>query len=100
MAGMASTAFAVCYWLIDVQGWKRWARPFVIYGMNPIVVFAGAGLLAKTLAITGAGRAIFRTVYQPFPDPYIASLLYALTIVAFFFALSWFLYKRNWIVRL
>jgi predicted acyltransferase len=100
MAGMASTAFAVCYWLIDVQGWKRWARPLVIYGMNPIVVFAGAGLLGKTLAMTGAGRAIFRTVYQPFPDPYIASLLYALTIVALFFGLSWFLYKRNWIVRL
>jgi predicted acyltransferase len=100
MAGMASTMFALSYWLVDVQGWKRAVRPLVIYGMNPIVVFAAAGIVAKTLGMTGAGSRIFAAIFQPFPDPYIASLLYALANVLLFFALSYFLYRKNWIVRL
>ena len=49
MAGMAMNCFAVCYWLVDVQGWRKWARPFAIYGMNAIAVFMLAGLLGRIL---------------------------------------------------
>jgi len=31
MAGMAMNCFGVCYWLVDVQGWRKWAKPFAIY---------------------------------------------------------------------
>ena len=43
MAGWSAVLFAVFYWLIDVRGWRAWATPFVIYGMNAIVIFVGAG---------------------------------------------------------
>ena len=49
MAGMAMNCFAVCYWLVDVQGWRKWAKPFAIYGMNAITVFMLAGLLGRIL---------------------------------------------------
>jgi len=39
MAGISSSAFAFCYWLVDVKGWCRWAQPFAIYGMNAIAVY-------------------------------------------------------------
>lgn len=100
MAGMASTVFALCYWIVDVQGRSRWARPLVIYGMNPIVVFAAAGLIGRLLGITGAGQAIFTTVFQPLSDPYIASLCYALANVLFYFAIAYGMYCKNWVVRL
>ena len=50
MAGMAMNCFAVCYWLVDVQGWRKWAKPFAIYGMNAIAVFMLAGLLGPDSA--------------------------------------------------
>ncbi len=46
MAGWAGVLLAAFYWLIDVRGWKRWATPLVIYGMNAIVIFVLAGLIA------------------------------------------------------
>ncbi|HSK19122.1 MAG TPA: heparan-alpha-glucosaminide N-acetyltransferase domain-containing protein, partial [Longimicrobiales bacterium] len=33
-AGMACHFLAVCYWLIDVKGYRRWAMPFVVFGVN------------------------------------------------------------------
>ena len=58
MAGMALLCFAVCYWLIDVQGWRKWAKPFAIYGMNAITVFVLAGVLGRVLlAFTVANAA-------------------------------------------
>jgi predicted acyltransferase len=39
MAGWANVCLAMFYWLIDVKGYKKWATPFVIYGMNAITVF-------------------------------------------------------------
>ena len=31
--------FALFYWIIDVKGWKKWAFPFIVIGMNSIVIF-------------------------------------------------------------
>ena len=31
--------FALFYWLIDVKGWKKWAFPLVVVGMNSIAIF-------------------------------------------------------------
>ena len=31
--------FAVFYWIIDVKGWKKWAFPLVVVGMNSIAIF-------------------------------------------------------------
>jgi predicted acyltransferase len=27
------------FWLIDIQGWQKWAQPFVWIGMNPIALY-------------------------------------------------------------
>lgn len=33
------------YWLIDIRGWKSWAFPFVVVGMNSIAMYVMAQLL-------------------------------------------------------
>ena len=38
MAGWALVCLAMFYWLIDVKGYTKWSKPFVIYGMNAITV--------------------------------------------------------------
>ncbi|MET4081030.1 putative acyltransferase [Pedobacter sp. UYP30] len=37
--------FPFCYWIVDVQNYKRFTTPFVIYGINAITVFFLAGLM-------------------------------------------------------
>ena len=36
-AGFACIALATCLWLIDIRHYRRWTKPFVIYGVNPVV---------------------------------------------------------------
>lgn len=52
MAGWALVCLAVFYWLIDVKGYKRWAAPLVIFGMNAIAVFVlDGGVVGRLLRI-------------------------------------------------
>ena len=55
MAGMAANVFGCCYWLIDIQGYRRWSQPLAIYGMNAITVYVLAGLLSKLSVIHQSG---------------------------------------------
>jgi predicted acyltransferase len=32
-------ALALLYWIIDVQGYKKWAFGFIVIGMNSIAVY-------------------------------------------------------------
>lgn len=100
MAGLAAITFGVWYWLLDVQGWQRWARPFVIYGMNAIAVYVVAGLLARILGRTGGGPWLFHNVFQVLGSPKNASLYYALANVLFLYGVAYVMYRRGWFVRL
>jgi predicted acyltransferase len=109
MAGMAANVFGCCYWLIDIKGYRRWARPLAIYGMNAIMVYVLAGLLAKLssfIKVAGidgseiaAGKWVYENIYAPLASPVNASLLYALTYVAILYGVSWFMYRMKWFVR-
>lgn len=37
--GISSALLAVFYWIIDVKGYKRWASPLVVVGMNSITIY-------------------------------------------------------------
>src|SRR5262245_20908296 len=109
MAGMAANVFGCCYWLIDIQGYRRWSQPLAIYGMNAITVYVMAGLLSKLLSfikVAGgdgseitAGKWVYEHIYAPLASPVNASLLYALTYVAILYGVSWFMYRMKWFVR-
>ncbi len=121
MAGMAGVCFATLYWIVDVQGWRKWCKPFAIYGMNAITVFVLAGVLGRlSLEIkvpSGSGEALalktflYRKLFLPFasPDtapffgllasPQNASLLWALMYVLLLYGIAWVMYKRKWFVK-
>jgi predicted acyltransferase len=57
-AGVALHFLAACYWLVDVKGWRRWAFPFVVFGLNAIAAFFLSGIFARVLGLvrwTGPG---------------------------------------------
>ena len=121
MAGMAMNCFAVSYWLVDVQGWRRWAKPFAIYGMNAIAVFMLSGLLGRILpaikVTSAAGKKVglqaylYDSLFVPFasPDtapflgclasPKNASLMWALIYCAMLYLVAYGMYRRKWFLK-
>lgn len=106
--GIAMQFLAACYWLIDVQGIKKWSTPFVYYGTNAIFVFVASGLLAKFLLRTKLGEGesavslwsvIYQNIYASWLSPKNASLGFALTLILFFLVILWQMYKRKIFVK-
>ena len=117
MAGMAMNIFAICYWLVDVKGFKAWAKPLAIYGMNAITVFVLTGLLGRISTLVPAGsengrpivfktwlfghiKSAFELVGGPLATPKNSSLIYALMYVVLMYGVAWTMYRRKWFVRL
>ena len=110
MAGWALVCFAMFYWIIDVRGHKRWAKPFVIFGMNAITVYVLSGLIGRMYGsvlnlrqpdgteISLQGY-IFRTFFLPLGSPINASLIFAICFLLFLFLLAWIMWKRNWFLK-
>jgi len=107
--GAAAAMLAACYWLIDIRGWRTWARPFVILGMNAIALFVLSGLLAKLLGLitwqSGEGRTVslhgyvFGHWFAPLASPRNASLLFALAHLAIMFAALCWLHRKRLYLR-
>lgn len=105
MAGMALDVFAICYWLVDVKGYRQWARPFAIFGMNAIAVYVLAGaaeVLLDVVRVAGAVSVhewVFGHVFAPLASPVNASLLWALSFVTAMFLVAYGMYRRKWFVK-
>lgn len=107
--GLALHFFAMCYFLIDVKGYKWWTKPFVVYGLNAITVFFASGIIGRLLVIikvTGAeGQEIalktylYNSLFLSWLDPMNASLLWALTYVIIWLGLMWILYVKNIFIK-
>jgi predicted acyltransferase len=88
--GLASALFGLCYLVADVWHYRRWTRPWVVYGANAIVVYVASSLLTRTLSVTKIGGVSLRThafeaVLVPWLPLPAASLVWALAMVAFWY---------------
>jgi predicted acyltransferase len=50
-AGLALQFLALCYWVIDIKGYRRWAWPFEVFGVNALALFVGSALMVKLMAL-------------------------------------------------
>jgi predicted acyltransferase len=107
--GAAALTLAACYWAIDVKGWRWWTTPFVILGVNAITLFVLSGAIAKTMGLikvtNEAGRQVslqgyvYTSWYAPLAAPNNASLLFAMTHLAFVLVVLWIMYRRKIFLR-
>ena len=110
MAGWAMVLLAAFYWLIEVHGWRRWAQPFVWYGMNALPLFVLAGLSARLLGLiqwTGSDGVqislkgwLYAACFQPVGSPLDASLLFAVAFVLVHLIIAWELARRKWLIKI
>ncbi|TFW27792.1 acyltransferase family protein [Massilia horti] len=116
MTGWALVVFSGFFWLLDVNphpavraAAARWSKPFVIYGMNALFVFALSGFIAKMFGYIkfaqpdGSQVSLGKMLYAPIRALPIGevntSLLYALLFNAVMFAIAWFMWRRQWFVK-
>ncbi len=108
-AGAALQFLALCYYLIEVKGWTRWAHPAVAFGMNAIAVFVLSGLFVKTLIWikVPAGDAtitlygwIYRNLFASWAGPLNGSLAFALANILLWYALMELLYRRRIFIKI
>lgn len=101
MAGLASTGFALFFWLNDGLRVSRGFFPFQVFGMNAIALFVLSGMLAKILALTGGGAWLWQNVFSGLaPDPRIGSVLSALSQVLLLYGVAYLMYQRKIFLRL
>jgi len=107
--GLALQFLALCYWIIDIKGYRRWAKPFEIFGVNAIALYVGAGIMADLLGlikVSGAdgtkvslGSWIYSNLFASWASPVNASLAFAIAFVLVWLGLMWILYRRKIFIK-
>jgi len=107
--GLATIGFALCYWLIDVQGYKGATKPFVVYGVNAITVFFLSGLIPRILMLIkvnmpdgstlNAKEWMYETFFTPYFSPINASLASAITFILIWLGILWWMYNKKIIIK-
>lgn len=110
--GMATAILATMIYAIEVRGLRGWfTRFFDVFGKNALFVFALSAFLPKGLALiripngtddkgvplfTTPWKFLYDKLYKFVPgDPRIGSLLFALTVIIFMWAICWWMDKKK-----
>lgn len=103
-SGVSLIVFALCFYIVDVCGYSKWAVPFKIFGMNALFIFIFHVLLLKVQSIfnlpisdgtfDNARVAISDYLFGNFSQEN-AGLLYALVFLFLNFLVAAFLYRRK-----
>ncbi|KAA9338165.1 DUF1624 domain-containing protein [Hymenobacter busanensis] len=108
--GIAVACLATLYWLCDVQGWRGWIKPFLVYGVNAITVFFLSGLIPRIMGLIklpgangkelGLKEWLYQHYFEPlFADPRNASLAGAVTLILIWMGILWWMYSRRIIIK-
>ena len=109
MSGMASMSLATCMWLIEELDVTAWGKPFLVFGMNPILAFVGSGLMARCLytiftapwhgKVVPVQKVLFETAFAPLLPAKDASLLFAATFVLTWFGILSVFHRKRWFLK-
>ena len=108
-AGMACVALATIMLIVDYYDVKWWTKPFVVFGVNPIVAFVGSGVLARLIytlwhvnyngASVTIQNAIYQILFASWLPPRVASLAFAIMFVLIWYGILLVLYRRKIILK-
>ena len=98
--GLALIILAIIIFLVDLKKRQRWTKPFVLFGRNPLLIYALSGILVKIYGLILIGDlnaygALYQHVFQPLAGNFVGSLLFAISHVLFFLLVAWFLDRKK-----
>lgn len=109
-AGWAALVLGALIWIIDIKSYTRWTKFFIVFGMNPLFIFALSGLWAVTLirlvhievadgSTLNGYTWLYRYVFEPLAGELNGSLLFALAHVALFWLIGWLLFRKRIFIK-
>lgn len=111
-SGLATVCLSLLYYIIDIANRKNWIKLFLIWGVNPMIVFFFSGIIPGALTMIkvnhpelpgeplGFQSYFYNYGIVPlFQNPKDASLTYALVYCLFWSVILWILYKRKLIFK-
>ena len=94
VGGYSLILLSIFYYIIDIQGYKRWAFFFSVIGMNSILIYMSEGFIDWQFTTEG----IFMWLIQLVGDP-LNIVLPAICYVLVKWFFLYFLYKKNVFLR-
>ena len=107
-AGMAALGLALCYWVVDVKGYRRWSLPFTVFGVNAIAAYFLSSLMAQEIGMARLGGEggdstvkgwVFENAFASWLSPVNASLAFAVAFVLFWTGVMWLFYRRRIFIK-
>jgi predicted acyltransferase len=111
-AGLATMCLSTLYLIIEILDLKKWTKLFLIWGVNPMIVFFFSGIIPRCMSMIKVTNPLeinkqidiqkyiyTNAIAKFFEQPINASLVGALTYVAIWSCILWIFYKRNLIFK-
>ena len=95
-AGVACELLALFYFVVDVRAHRRWALPFVVFGVNPLAAY----VLSTVAAIVFANWIQSICIQYTLTASKLGSLLYSLAYVLLWLGVMTIFYRRRIFIRL
>lgn len=101
--GLAIITLSTMIYLIEVKNYKGFpTRFFEVFGKNALFIFSLSAFLPKTAGLFTSDEGVnfwnflYKKIYINIPgDPKLGSLMYALTVIIFMWAICWWLDKKK-----
>ncbi len=104
--GWAFLIFGIIYYFTEIKKHTNWGLPFIYYGSNAITVYFLSSFIAKTFYLShfSNGQSPHAFFYKTFftswiNTPKLSSLLYAFSVILFYYFLARFLYKKKIFIK-
>ena len=108
--GWAMLFLAFLLFVIDEKGFKKWPKPAIHFGMNPLFIYVFSWLYISTIhnidvsSPSGEKVSIYNYLYEhvcvPIAGNMNGSLLFAVSHIILFWAVCYFLYKRKIFIKI
>lgn len=107
--GFAAQLLGLLIWIIDIHQHQKWSRFFHAFGVNPLIVYVFAGVLANLVSnirFSHLGETVsvksftYQVLIQPWAGNYFGSLIYSLLFVTVCWLFGYILYKKDIYIKL
>jgi predicted acyltransferase len=106
--GIATVTFAACLWIFEDEPMKKWATPFVVFGRNPLFIYALSILVDEMtwLIQVGTGEQaislhewLYNQLFRDLGGLKNGSLLYAICFVALNWLIAYWMYQKGKFIK-
>ncbi|HYY96882.1 MAG TPA: heparan-alpha-glucosaminide N-acetyltransferase domain-containing protein [Pyrinomonadaceae bacterium] len=108
-SGLALQLLAVCYWLVDIKGYKRWSLPFLVFGTNALAVYFLSEffvLVASLIQFPRPGGEsidllglVYEKLFASWASPVNASLMFAVSTVLLWLGVMSLFYRKRIFIK-